>query len=448
MQITESVSDGLARVFSVHIPRADLEAQLSAKIQEVQPNVRLNGFRPGKVPPAHIRKVYGAAMMREIIDAEVQKSTSQSLERNNLRPAGQPQLDLKSDVNQVMEGKADLDFDLKVEIMPDIEPVDVSTVAVTRPVAAVEDAQIEEALGELAKASKVYEDKDGAAETDDAVTIDFVGKLDGEAFEGGSAEDATLTIGAGRFIPGFEEHLIGVKAGEEKTFEVTFPEDYPVETLKGRPATFETKVKAVKAPKTPDINDALAQQFGLESLGALREALQKRIEADHAAQSRAKAKRALFDKLDAAHDFPLPPGMVEAEFNQIWSQIDADRKAGRLDADEADKPEDELKAEYRKIAERRVRLGLLLAEIGRRNKVEVSNEEVGQAVAEQARRFPGQERQVFEAYQKNPGLLAQIRAPLYEEKVVDFVLELAQVTNETVSREALFAEDDEPGAGA
>lgn len=444
MQVTQSAADGLTRIFSVLVPRAELEAQLSAKIEEVRPNVRVNGFRPGKVPASHIRKVYGPSMMQDIINEEVRKSTAESLEKNNLRAATQPSLDLKSDLAAVAEGKADLAFDLKVEIMPEFEPVDVGTVAVTRPVADVEESQIEEALGELLKANRQYEDKEGEAALDDVVTIDFVGKIDGEAFDGGTAEDAPVTIGAGRFIPGFEEQLIGAKAGEERVLNVTFPEAYPVDTLKGKDAAFEVKVKGVKTPKEGAADDEFAKQFGFDSLQALRDAVKQRIEADHTAQSRAKAKRALFDKLDAAHDFPLPPGMVEAEFNQIWAQIDQDRQAGRLDAEDAAKSDEQLRADYRKIAERRVRLGLLLAEIGRRNKVEISNEELGQAVTAQARRFPGQERQVFEMYQKNPNLLAQLRAPLYEEKVVDFILELAKVTNETVSREELFKDDDAP----
>ncbi|MDX2236995.1 MAG: trigger factor [Hyphomonadaceae bacterium] len=446
MQLTESLADGLTRVFSVVVPRADLEAQLSAKIEEVRPNVRINGFRPGKVPPAHIRKVYGASMMREIIDAEVRNSITESLDKQNLRAASQPSLDLKSDINAVAEGKADLAFDLKVELMPDFVPVDVSTIAVTRPTAAVEDSQIDEAMAELMKANRQFEDKDGPAADGDALTIDFVGKIDGEAFEGGSAEGAVVTIGAGRFIPGFEEQLVGAVVGEDRVLNVTFPEEYPVDALKGKAAAFEVAVKAVKAPKEAVADDAFAAQFGFDSLNALKVAVKGRIEADHAAQSRAKAKRDLFDKLDAAHDFPLPPGMVEQEFAQIWAQIESDRQAGRLDAEDAGKSEEALRADYRKIAERRVRLGLLLAEIGRRNNIQLSNDEVTQAVAAQARRFPGQERQVFEMYQKNPNLVAQIRAPLYEEKVVDYVLELAQVTNAAVTREELFADDEAPAA--
>jgi len=275
------------------------------------------------------------------------------------------------------------------------------------------------------------------------VVVDFVGRIDGEAFEGGSATDAPVVIGSKQFIPGFEEQLIGAKAGEERTLNVTFPEDYGVERLKGKAAQFETKIKTVRAPKESAPDDAWAANLGFESLGALKDALRQRIESEHAAQSRAKAKRSLFDAFDAKHDFDLPPRMVEAEFNQIWQQVDADRTAGRLDPSDEGKSEEDLRKEYHDIAERRVRLGLLLAEIGRRHKLEVSNEEITNAIAAQARNYPGQERQIFEAYQRNPNLVAQVRAPLYEEKVVDYVLELVNVTNDTVTREALFADDEE-----
>jgi trigger factor len=271
--------------------------------------------------------------------------------------------------------------------------------------------------------------------------IDFVGKIDGESFDGGSATDAPVDLGARRFIPGFEEQLVGVEVGEERVLNVTFPDDYPVETLKGKAATFEVTVKAVKAPTETEINDAFAQGLGFESLDELRSMLRERLQADHNAQTRLKAKRALFDKLDELHDFPLPPGMVNAEFDQIWRQLSADRDAGRLDDEDAAKSEDELKAEYRKIAERRVRLGLLLAEVGRRNDVDLSQEEVQQALIAQVRRFPGREQQVYDAYVSNPQLMAQVRAPLYEEKVVDFLLELAQVETKTVTRDELFGED-------
>jgi trigger factor len=442
MQLTERRSEGLLRVYGVVVPAAELQQKLNAKIAEVQPKVRINGFRPGKVPASHIRKVYGAGMMQDIINETVQKSTKESLA--NIRAASEPTLDLKSDISKVVAGAEDLQFELSLEIMPDFEPVDLKSIAINRPVAPVTDEQVESSLTELAAQHRGFEDTKGVAAKGDAVIVDFVGRIDGEAFDGGSATDAQVVIGSEQFIPGFEEQLIGAKADEERTLEVTFPEDYPVASLKGKAAKFETKIKVVRAPKSGDPDDAWAAEIGFDSLNALKDALKQRIESEHTQQSRAKAKRALFDVLDARHDFELPPRMVEAEFNQIWRNIEQDRAAGRLDPSDEGKSDDELKTEYRDIAARRVRLGLLLAEIGRRHKLEVGDQEVAQAIAAQARQFPGQERQIFEAYQRSPQLVAQVRAPLYEEKVVDYVMELIKVTNETVTRDALFAEDEPP----
>lgn len=448
MQLTERRSEGLLRVYDVVVPAAELQQKLNAKIAEVQPRVRIKGFRPGKVPVSHIRKVYGPSMMQDIINETVQKSTKEGLEKVNARPASEPTLDLKSDLNQVVAGQSDLTFELSLEIMPDFEPADLKSVAITRPISAVTDEQVEEELNEIAKQQRGFEDKDGAAQDGDAVVVDFVGRIDGEAFAGGAAEDAQVVIGSGQFIPGFEEQLTGAKAGEERTLKVTFPADYGEASLAGKAAEFETKVKSVRAPKQGAPDDAWAQELGMESLAAVKDALRQRIQTQHLTQSRAKAKRALFDKLDALHDFDLPPRMVDAEFNQIWRQIEQDQQAGRLDPSDAGKSEDELKGEYRAIAERRVRLGLLLAEIGRRHKIEVTDQEVSQAITNQARNFPGQERQIFEMYQRNPNMVAGIRAPIYEEKVVDYLLELISVTNEEVSREALFSDDEAPAAPA
>ncbi len=447
MQLTERRSEGLLRIYDVVAPASELEQRLAAKIAEVQPRVRINGFRPGKVPASHIRKLYGPSMMQDIINETVQTSTKQALDKANVRPASEPQLELKSDIKQVAEGKADLAFELSLEVMPDFEPADLKSVAIKRPVADVADAQVTEAVDELVKANPTYEDKTGPAADGDSLTINFVGRVNGEVFEGGSAEDAPVVIGSNRFIPGFEQQLIGAKAGDERTLNVTFPQEYGASELAGKDATFDVVVKAVRTPKT-EANDDWAKQLGFDDLTSLKEALRKRIESDHTSQSRSKAKRALFDELDKLHSFDLPPRMVDAEFNQIWSQIEADRAAGRLDESDAAKTEDDLRAEYRRIAERRVRLGLLLAEIGRRNKIEVSDQEAMQEVMKLARNYPGQERQIFEAYSKNPNLLAQVRAPLYEEKVVDYVLELVKVQNETVSREDLFKEDDAEVAAA
>lgn len=444
MQLTESRSEGLLRVYDVVVPAAELQQKLTAKIAEVQPQVRINGFRPGKVPVSHIRKVYGPGMMQDIINEAVQSSTKEGLA--NLRAASEPALDLKSDMAKVMAGGEDLKFELSLEVMPDFEPADFKDIKITRPTADVTEAQVNEALAELAKAQRGFEEKTGAAADGDQLVIDFLGRIDGEAFDGGAANDAEVVIGANRFIPGFEEQLVGAKAGDERTLKVSFPEDYPAAPLAGKAAEFETKIKTVRGPKQGEPDDEWAKQLGFDNLGAIKDALKERIDNDHKQQSRAKAKRQLFDQLDETHDFELPPRMVDAEFNQIWRQIEQDREQGRLDPSDEGKSDDDLKAEYREIAERRVRLGLLLAEIGRRHKLEISDEEVGRAIAAQARNFPGQEQQVFEAYRRNPQLVAQVRAPLYEEKVVDYMMELINVTNQTVTKDELFADDEPPAA--
>ena len=443
MECTITDTDALSRTFRVVIPASQLQAQLSAKIEEVRPQVQLKGFRPGNVPASHIRKVYGPSIMREIIDEEVQKSTQQAIEQAEVRIASQPHLHLESDMDKVADGGEDLAFHFHVDLMPDFEPGDPATLSFERPTTAVTEEQVNEALDGIAKANRNFVEKAGAAADGDAVTIDFLGKLDGVPFDGGAAQGATLTLGSKQFIPGFEEQLIGAKAGDETVLNVSFPEDYPAENLKGKAATFEVTVLEVKAPEDAKLDDEFAAKFGMQNIDEVRDALRQRIQAEHAGQSRAKAKRKLFDILDEGHKFELPKTMVEGEFDQIWRQLEADREGGQLDPEDAKKTDEELRAEYQAIAERRVRLGLVLAEIGRRAKIEVREEEVAAAVGEQARRFPGQERQVVEFYQKNANALAQIRAPIYEEKVVDYILELAKVTNVEVPREELFKDDEE-----
>ncbi len=444
MQLTESHSEGLLRVYRVVVPATDLQRELNDKIEEVRPRVKLNGFRSGKVPASHIRKIYGPSMMREIIDAQVKKSTEASLDQAKARPASEPQLELKSDLAKVEAGEADLTFDLSIELMPTFEPADVGAISVTRPIAPVEDAQVDEALEAIVKQNRRYEPKEGAAVEGDKLTIDFLGKVDGVPFDGGKAEGASLVLGSKQFIPGFEDQLIGVKAGDTRQLNITFPADYGAADLAGKAATFDVVVHGVNGPVDSAADDAFAKELGFERIADVRDAVRQRIEADHTAQSRSKAKRALFDRLDEMHSFELPPKMVEGEFNQIWRQVEADRTAGQLDPEEAAKSEDELKAEYRAIAVRRVRLGLVLAEIGRRANIEVSDQELGRAISEQARGYPGRERDIIELYRKNPMLVAQVRAPIYEEKVVDYVLELVKVKNETVPRDVLFADDPAP----
>ncbi|MEQ3649196.1 trigger factor [Hyphomonas sp.] len=445
MEVTQTKAEGLSRTFAVKVPASELQAKLDERIEEIRPQMKLKGFRPGKVPASHVRKLYGQDLMGELINKLVTETNQKALEDNELRPAGQPDVQLDGDMEAVVKGQADLSYNMNVDVMPEFEPADVSKLAITRPVAEVSQEQIDEALGRIAEQNTQYEAraKTAKAKDGDAVVMDFVGKIDGEAFEGGSAEQQTLVIGSGQFIPGFEDQLVGVKAGDEKDVTVSFPEEYGAADLAGKEAVFEVKVHEVRAPKTAELDDEFAKGLGLESLEQLTGLVKDQLKAEHDGASRAKAKRNLLDQLDEAHSFDLPPNMVEQEFNQIWQQLQAEMDAGRTADEDKDKSEDELKEEYRKIAERRVRLGLVLAEIGRVADVRISEQEVNQALIREARQYPGQETQVVEFFRNNPGAMAQLRAPIYEDKVVDHILEVAEITEETVSREELFKEEDE-----
>lgn len=444
MNCTEIKNEGLSRTFSVNIPAADLMRRLDARIAEIRPQMNLKGFRPGKVPVAHVRKMFGKSIMGELIETVVGEATQRAIDEANIRPATQPSVHFESDMDGVLAGTTDLAYHFHIEAMPEFEPVDVSTLKVTRPVCPVSDEAVSEALGKIAAQNKTYEPraKTAKAVDGDAVVIDFVGKIDGEAFEGGSAEESTVVIGAGRFIPGFEEQLIGVKTGQETEINVTFPADYGAAHLAGKAAVFEIKVREVRKPVEPTLDDDFAKGLGLESLEKLNEIVRQQLEGEHARASRLKAKRSLLDALDTAHSFELPGRMVEAEFDQIWSQLEQEKAAGRLDAEDAAKDEEQLRADYQRISQRRVRLGLVLAEIGQRAGVQITDEETQRAMIAEARQYPGQERQVLQYFQKNPGALAQLRAPIYEDKVVDLLLTRVQLIEQTVDRETLLSDDD------
>lgn len=438
-------SEGLSRMYKVSVPAADLQKRLTDRIEEIRPQMNLKGFRPGKVPVAHVRKMYGKSIMGEVIEAVVQETSQKAIADADVRPAGQPEMHMESDMEAVMDGKADLAYHMHIDIMPDFEPTDIKKLTIKKPVAEVSDAELEERLGQIAESNQQFDKrgKTAKARDGDAVVMDFLGKVDGEAFEGGAAEGHTLVLGSNSFIPGFEEQLVGTKAGEEKDVNVTFPEDYQAAHLAGKEAVFEVKVHEVRAPKTPEVDDEFAKGLGLEGLDKLKELVGEQIKGEFATASRAKAKRHLLDQLDEKHDFELPPKMVEAEFDQIWQQLQAEMDAGRTADEDKDKSEDDLKAEYRTIAERRVRLGLVLAEIGRAAEITINEQEVQQALINEARNFPGQERQVIEFFQKNQNAMAQLRAPIYEDKVVDHILETAKVKEETVSKEELLKEDED-----
>ncbi|SFS81784.1 trigger factor [Brevundimonas viscosa] len=446
MQVVEKSSEGLSRVIAVTIPAAELNEKLDARLKEVAPQMKLKGFRPGKVPVAHVKKTFGRDLMGEIVNAALNETSQKALDEAKVRPAAPAEMKLTSDMDKVLTGGEDLAYEMELEVMPDFTPVDPKTLKLNRPTYEASDEDLDEALKELAGQAKSYEDKKGKtvkAADGDQLTIDFVGKIDGEAFEGGSATDADLVIGSNRFIPGFEEQLKGVKVGEEKTVEVTFPEDYQAKHLAGKAATFDVTVKAIKAEAETKVDDDFAKRIGIESLDKLKELLRSNLNQQYTGAARFKLKRALLDELDKAHDFPLPPKMVEAEFDGIWQQVQADKDAGRLPPEDAKKSEKKLKEEYRKIAERRVRLGLVLAEIGRANNVTVSDQELNQAIMNEARNYPGQERQVLDFYRQNPNAAAQMRAPIYEEKVCDLIFNTAEVTDAPITKEELLKDEDE-----
>jgi trigger factor len=447
MQVVEKPFEGLSRSYGVTVPAAELGAALDVRIAEILPTLRLKGFRPGKVPRAHVRRLYGKALMTEVVEKTLNETSQQVLADHQLRIASRPDLKPVSDMDQVIAGQQDLAYEIEVEVMPDFEPVDVATLSLERLVYRSTDAELEAALAELAVQNRTYEargKKAPAAKDGDQVLIDFVGRIDGVAFEGGAATDAELVLGSGQFIPGFEEQLIGAKAGGELKVAVTFPEDYQAETLKGKAAVFDVTVKEVRLPKTAEADDALAERLGMADLAALTTALRENMDSQFVSASRFKLKRALLDLLDKAHDIELPPRMVRAEFDGIWTQVEKDRAEGQVAPEDAGKSDDDLRAEYRQIAERRVRLGLVLAEIGRRANVTVSEAELGDAMRAEAMRYGAQAQEIFDLLRRNPDIQAQMRAPIYEEKVVDFIVDRATVTEREVSKEDLLREDDLP----
>jgi trigger factor len=448
MQVTQTLSDGLKREFRVVVPANDLDSKVNERLDELKGTVRINGFRPGKVPVGHLKRMYGRSVMAETIEAAVRDANAKIVSDNNLRLAMEPQVKLPTEedaIKAVVEGKADLDYSVAMEILPKIELADFKDIKLERLVADVTDAEIDEAVKTIAEQNRPFLPKGEGAEaaSGDKVTISFTGTIDGAPFEGGSGEDIAVLIGSNSFIPGFEEQLIGVKAGENRTVKASFPPNYLKADLAGKEAAFEVNAKSIDAPGELAIDDAFAKQLGMESLAKLRDAVKDRIAREHAGASRNRLKRQLLDALDERHKFELPPTLVTQEFDNVWQTVENDLKSqGRSFADEGTS-EDEAKAEYHKIAERRVRLGLVIAEIGDKNQIKVTDEEVQRAVVERARQFPGQEQQVWEYYRSDPQALASLRAPIYEEKVVDFLVELTKVAEKKVTREELYKDDDE-----
>lgn len=451
MQVTETASEGLRREYKVVVPAQELDAKVGERLNELKDRVRINGFRPGKVPVAHLRRVYGRAAMAEVIEAAIRENNSKIVGDNKLRLAMEPKVTLPTDeaeVENLISGKSDLAYTVAMEILAPIELADFRTIELTKLVTDIGDKDIDEALERIAKQNRPYSDKgEGAkAEQDDRVTISFVGKIDGTPFEGGSGEDIAVQIGSGSFIPGFEEQLIGIAAGESRVLKVSFPENYLNAELAGKAAEFDVTAKSVEAPREVTIDDEFAKSLGMESLEKLKDAVREQIKREYDGVSRQRLKRALLDALDERHRFELPQTLVEQEFEGLWkSTLEQMKSENRTFADEKT-TEEEAKADYRKIADRRVRLGLVLAEIGEKNAIKVTDEEVTRAIVEQTRQMPGREQQVWDYYRSNPNALASLRAPIFEEKVVDFILALAKVTEKPVSREDLYKVDEDAPA--
>ncbi|MBE3640518.1 trigger factor [Mangrovicoccus algicola] len=433
MQVTETLNEGLKRGYQITVTAAELDAKVVEKLTEAQPEIQMKGFRKGKVPLALLRKQFGQQILGEAMQETIDGAMSKHFEDSGDRPALQPQVKMTND--DWKEGD-DVAVEMSYEKLPEIPEVDLKSITLEKLVVKAGEAEVEEALQNLAQNAKSWEDRaeGAAAEKGDKVTMDFVGKVDGEAFEGGSAEDFPLELGSAQFIPGFEEQLEGVKVGDEKAVTVSFPEDYRAEHLAGKEAVFDCTIKKIESSVPTPLDDELAKQYGAESLDALKAQIAERLEAEYAGAARQVQKRKLLDALDGMVSFDLPPTLVEAEAGQIAHQLWHEENP---DVQGHDHAKIEPTEEHNKLAERRVRLGLLLAELGRVSEVEVTEAEMTQAVMAQARQYPGQERQFFEFIQQNQQAQQQLRAPIFEDKVVDYIFELAQVSETEVSKEEL-----------
>ena len=451
MQVTETRSEGLRREFKVTLPATELEQRLTSELATLKDKVRINGFRPGKVPVAHLRRLYGRSVMADVVQNAVNEANRKIVQDNNLKLALEPKIEMSSDqaeVEKALDARGDLDFTVAVEVLPSFELADLSDVSVKKLVAPVTDAELDTAVQRMAAQNRSYASKGAEAEAaeGDRVVVDFVGRIDGEAFDGGTASDITVELGSGSFIPGFEEQLAGAKPGDERKVSVTFPENYGAAELAGKAAEFDVTVKDVQAPGEVTVDEEFAKSFGMESLEKLREGVKGAIARDFDAQSRRKVKKELLDALDAKYSFELPQGLVEQEFAAVWSQVEADLKNNNRTFADDGTTEEAASAEYRRIAERRVRLGLVLAQVGSTSDIQVTDEEVDRALVERVRQYPGQERQVWEYFQKNPAAKAELRAPILEEKTVDLLLGRIKVVEEQTSREELFRDEDDTEA--
>ena len=442
MQVDVTNSDGLKRQLKVVVPAAELGERFIARIDQVKDQVQIKGFRKGKVPVSHIKKVYGRSLMVEVMQATVEETSRKAVTDRNERPALQPKIDFPDDsaeIEKVIDGKADLAYGMTFEVLPTFTVTDLSALKLERMVAAVDEEAVDKAVADLAERGTTYEAAADRAATDgDRVTMNFTGRIDGEAFEGGTGEGIALVIGQGNFIPGFEEGLKGAKADEERSVTATFPAEYGAAHLAGKVAVFEVKVTEVAVPKQPELDDEFAKSMGATDMAKLRELVKAQIQGEFDRVSRSRLKRTLLDELEAKHDFALPASLVDSEFESVWAEVTNGLQQQGKTFESEGKTEETAREEYRKIAERRVRLGLIIGEIGEANKIQVTQDEMRLALMEQARRFQGQEKFVYEYYEKTPGAVAQLRAPIFEDKVVDHIVAQAKPMDRTVSREELF----------
>lgn len=454
MQVTETLNEGLKRKLSVTIPATDLNTRLNAKLEELKGQANIKGFRPGKVPLAHIKKMYGRSAMSEVMTDAINATVSETLDERKERAAAQPKVDLPQDqtvINEVLDGKSDLAFEVEYEVLPPVALMSLDGIKLNKPVIDITDDEVTAEVGRVFAQNRGYTDKgdEGIVETGDRLGLSFVGKIDGKPFDGGTSDHAHLTVGSGEFIPGFEEQLIGMKKGETREIEVTFPKDYQSEELAGKKAQFEVTVLHVDGPNQGELDDEFAKRLGVENVEAMRAAVKTQMEAALASMSRQHVKRQILDALDDGHKFDVPAQLVEAEFNTIWQRVEHEVQSHGRSFEDEGTTEEAARAQYRTIAERRVRLGLVVAEIGNQNEVNVTEEEHQQALIAEVRRFPGQEQQVYDYYRKNPQALAGLRAPVFENKVVDFVAGKSVVTDTKMTRAELAKliqadEDDVP----
>ena len=447
MQITETSADGLKRTLKIIVAASELNERYEARLDNLKGQVRLKGFRQGKVPVVHLKKMYGRSVMGEVLDEAIKDTSLKAIEERKERPAMQPAIALSEDpaeIERLIDGKADLTYSMSFEVLPQVDVMDLKTLKLERLVADVDEADISGAIDKLVDRSVSYEDADDRAAADgDRLTLDFAGKIDGEPFEGGSATGAQLVLGQGQFIAGFEDGLKGAVSGEQRIVKATFPEGYPVKPLAGKDAVFDVTVKAVGTQKRPEVNDEFATSLGAGDVADLRKLVTEQLQKELDGASRMKLKRELLDALEKAHTFELPASLVDHEFKAIWAQLENSLKQQNKTIADEGKTEDEAKAEYRKIAERRVRLGLLVGEIGDKNKIEVTQDELRRALIEQARQFPGQENMVYEYFEKTPGAVAELRAPIFEDKVVDFIVAHAAMVEKKVTKDELFKQAED-----